>query len=134
MISTEKQTYDYDDTDINPESLFDNAFSRAESFHSNLVGSIESYTGLIIGITFLFILLILATIITFVVVIGVCACNHRCPLYKWRHRREQPPYAVVITDETRGHYMGQAELQLPDSSQVKEEKSIGKHSFTAAIY
>ena len=53
----------------------------------------------------------MAIIITFIVIIGVCACNHRCPLYKWRHRREHPPIGVVITEVIHGN----------------EENNIGRH-------
>ena len=79
--------YDYNDIDNNiPVSLFDHVFSSAESFGSHTVGSLKSFVGAILGSVFAFILLILSTIITFIVVVGVCACSHRCPLYKWRHR------------------------------------------------
>ena len=38
----------------------------------------------------------------------VCACYHRCPLYKWRHRNDRRPEGVFLSPE---EYYPEAENQ-----------------------
>ena len=45
------------------------------------------------------IMLLFFTILTLVaVVITLCICNKRCPVYKWRQRRGQPPIGMIIAN------------------------------------
>ena len=95
-LSLEQQTFD-------DNAFLDDIYSRGYHTLGLLLGSI-------FGSIFGFIFLILAIVITLILVIGVCACNHRCPLYKWRHRREHSPLGLIIAD---------------GNNEIKEENSIG---------
>ena len=95
-LSLEQQTF-------NDNAWLDDIYSRGYHTLGLLLGSI-------FGSIFGFILLILAIVITLILVIGVCACNHRCPLYKWRNRREHHPLGLIVAD---------------GNNEIEEENSIG---------
>ena len=55
--------------------------------------------GYILGLPFGLVILVIVIITTIIVVFVVCACYHRCPLYKWRHRNDRRPVGVFLSPE-----------------------------------